>query len=287
MRITWVALGLILAMVLASVGLRVVERYAFPVWEPNYFNERPGRVGPYEVSESDAINNKSIEGERYEISLFAPKGENNQVPGFIWLTGSNVQPYYHQSLHETLASWGYLVIVPEVPPFSFTDLSYHKDILSLASEAVSMAISGELGVEVAEDRIAAGGFSTGASLAAFLGAKRSEIAGLVYWAPSGSPYWLGLSSDKLYPEVDQPALYVLGELDNSAPPVGEYPEKMQKLMPKSPVTIEVIEKGVHHYFQQPTGADKFSADTEITRFEQQGKAIDSTRKWLNNLFGVD
>ena len=82
-----------------------------------------------------------------------------------------------------------------------------------------------------ETRTAAGGYSVGVSLAAFLAGKQPEIDGLVFWGPSGSPCWLGVKGKSLYPRVVQPSLYVLEEGDCSAPPMRGYPDKMQKLMP--------------------------------------------------------
>jgi len=286
-KFAWALVGLSLALIIVSFGLEVVERSIFPVWEPNYFSENPASEGPYNYQERVFENNKKIDGTTFDITLFYPTGLDEPLPGFVWLVGSNVQAYYQQSLHETLASWGYMVIVPESPPFSFTDTSYHQDILLLASEAIDMALSGEFGSEVDETRLAAGGYSTGASLAAFLAGRRSEIDGLVYWAPSGSPYWLGINEKVLYSRVTQPALYVLGGSDVNAPPSGGYPDTMQKMMPNSFYEEAVIKNGQHHFFQQPTGADKFSISDSpgITRYEQQGRAIDITREWLKELTG--
>ncbi len=203
------------------------------------------------------------------------------MPAFFWINGSNVQPYYQQSLHETMASWGYLVVVPDTPPFSFTDLDYHKVILEVASTALAAARGGELGVRVDEEKMAAGGYSVGSSLAAFLAAKNPEISALVFWAPSGTPYWLGINGRDLYGVVTQPSLYVLGELDTSAPPVGGYPETMMELTPRSESEVFIVEGGNHHNFQHPTGADKFAGPSALTRFEQQRIAIDKTRSWLD------
>jgi dienelactone hydrolase len=286
-KYAWVVVGLSLLLITGSVGLKVVERTVFPVWGPNYFDQNPATLGPYEVRVDLVANKLEIDGRKFDVSLFYPEDPEIAMPVFIWLMGSNIQVYYHQSLHEALASYGYLVIVPDTPSFSFTDLTYHRDLLALADEALNMALDGSLGPEVDGKRIAAGGYSIGASLAAFLAGRRSEINGLVFWAPSGTPYWLGIDGSSLYSRVDVPSLYVLGEKDDGAPPEGGYPEKMQELTPGSPARVEVIENGNHHYFQQPTEADRFSVKTSITRYEQQRKAINITREWLNQLFGLD
>ena len=282
----WVLIGISLVVVAGFITLEIVEQSIFPVWESNFFSNNPATLGPYDISEKRIINDRKIDGKEYPVSVFVPKGTIGPLPVFIWLMTSNVKAYYQQGLHEALASWGYLVIVPETPPFSFTDLSYHRDILDLSNEALDMALSGKFGPKVDDKKLAAGGYSTGASLAAFLAGERPEIDGLVYWAPSGSPYWLGVNGKKLYSKVNQPALYVLGEYDSLAPPSDGYPDTMQKLMPDSSAEILVIEKGKHHYFQQPTGADELSEPTTITRYEQQREAIDITRGWLNELFEI-
>lgn len=281
-KLAWAVVGLTAVLIVGSVGLEIAERTVFPVWKPNYFDNPPGKLGPYNFTESRAMLEQKIEGEKYGFTAFMPEGLDEPLPLFIWVTGSNVKAYYQQSLHETLASWGYLVIVPDAPHFSFVDPGYHRIILKIASQAMSSVKKGSLDQEVDESRLAAGGYSVGSSLAAFLAAKKPEIDALVYWGPSGSPYWLGVNGRDLYSQVDQPALYVLGELDERAPPGGGFTKTMQELMPKSPAETFVIENGNHLYFQQPTDADRFGVKTELTRVEQQKKAINATRKWLND-----
>ncbi|MCF7875963.1 hypothetical protein K9M06_02795 [Candidatus Bipolaricaulota bacterium] len=283
-RFAWVVVGLSIVLIAGAIGLEITERAVFPVWEPNYFDSYPARTGPYDFSEKRITIDEKISGENYGYTAFIPKEVNKPLPLFIWIMGSNVRNYYQQSLHETLSSWGYLVIVPETPPFSFTDPDYHRVILEIASRAAEEVCRGRLGGEIDENRIAAGGYSVGASLAAFLAVKRPEIDALVYWAPSIAPYWLGVEGRKLYSRVNIPALYVVGELDDAAPLRGGYTKEMQEMMPDSPSETIEIKGGNHLYFQQPTGADKFAAGTDITRFEQQRIAINSTRKWLNDIF---
>jgi dienelactone hydrolase len=283
-KYAWLLIGVASLLIVGATGLEVAERTLFPVWEPNPFEKSPAALGPYEVVEKDFTIGASTQGENYGATVFIPKSINGRLPLFVWVTGSNVQDYYQLSLHKTLASWGYMVIVPEAPKFSFTNPVYHEEVLELAIEATENAIEGGYGYEIDSGKIAAGGYSVGASLAAFLAAKEPEIDALVYWGPSGSPYWLGVNAKKLYSEVTEPALYVLGESDDSAPPRGGYPDKMGDLMPRSDSEVRIIEGGVHHYFQQPTGLDNFTTPTKITRFEQQKIAINATRNWLNKTF---
>jgi dienelactone hydrolase len=136
------------------------------------------------------------------------------------------------------------------------------------------------------DRLAVGGYSVGGPLATFTAARRSAFDAIVYWAPSPAPIWQGLNADALYPQVRQPSLFVLGELDDDAPAEGGYPDELQARTPESPVEEIVIEGASHHQFQQPTGADQFSNTPTITREEQQAIAIDETRRWLDRTLGV-
>jgi len=280
-RFAWVVIGTAIVLIVGAIGLEITERTVFPVWEPNYFDSPPARPGNYGFSETRVTLGETINEEKYGYTAFVPEEADRPLPLFIWVMGSNVRDYYQQSLHETLSSWGYLVIVPETPPFSFTDPDYHRVILEIASRAMEEVRRGRLGPEVDESKIAAGGYSVGASLAAFLAARRPEIDALVYWAPSIAPYWLGVKGKKLYSRVEKPALYVVGELDEAAPPGGGYTKRMQEMMPVSPAETVVIEGGNHLYFQQPTGADKFAVAARITRYEQQKRAINATRRWLD------
>jgi len=285
-KLAWTVIGLTAAAIIAGVGLEITERVVFPVWKPNYYEKSPAMTGPYTVTKKKVGLDLVIEGKKYGVTVYTPVEATGELPLFIWMTGSNIQAYYHQSLHETMSSWGYQVLVPDTPPFSFTDLDYHRVILEIASKALSSALNGDYGAEINDGKIAAGGFSLGSSLAAFLGGQRKEISALVFWGPSGSPYWLGVDGKDLYLRVNQPALYVLGELDESAPVSGGYPDRMKELMPDSETTTVVIENGNHQNFQQPTGSDKFAEPSKISRYEQLGIAIDETRKWLNSQLGV-
>ena len=285
-KYAWLLIGITSLLIIGATGLEVAERALFPVWEPNPFDEPPATLGPYEVGQKDFKLDPSIRGENYDVTVFTPKDAVGNLPLFIWIMGSNVQDYYQLSLHKTLASWGYMVIIPEAPKFSFTNPIYHKDVLGLAVNATENALDGDYGYEIDGEKIAAGGYSVGASLAAFLSVKEPSVDALVYWGPSGSPYWLGVKAKELYAKVKVPALYVLGGKDDSAPPSGGYPDKMREKMPRSNYESIVIEGGVHHYFQQPTGSDKFSKAPDITRFEQQSIAIDTTRKWLQKALNL-
>ena len=83
-----------------------------------------------------------------------------------------------------------------------------------------------------------------------------------------------------------PTLFVLGELDYLAP-VGGFPAALQDALVASETEVQVIRGGTHLFVQQPTGADSpFDPPTFLTRFEQQGIAIEATRAYLNELLDV-
>ncbi len=277
---------LLIALSISFAGCCIIENQLFPIWERNDFKEPPTEPGPYDVLERRVDVEDGADGSPFGITVFEPNGAEGPLPAFIWVMGSNVQAYYHQSLHEILASWGYAVLVPDTRPLRFTDAQYHHRLVLLAQQTLDLALAGDLGLDIAADQVAAGGYSIGGPLAAFLAARRSTVTALVYWAPSGSPVWQGLNPADLYPKVTAPSLYVLGELDQDAPPDGGFPDQLQADTPQAPTEEFVIPGAVHHQFQQPTGADDFSANPEITRFEQQGIAIKKTLDWLDGQFGI-
>lgn len=259
----------------------------FPVWPANYFDEPPAELGPSSVTESRIDVAEGTDGQPTSITVFAPVDATTNLPAFIWVLGSNAQPYYHQSLHEALASWGYAVIVPDARPLTFTDFSYHRRNVDLAKQALELAIKGELQVDVDPTRVAIGGYSIGATMATFAAAEESRLAAVVLWAPTSSPFWTGVSPETLWPQVKQPSFFLLAELDHVEPPDG-FPKDMQQAMSHSAITEYIIPEGLHLYFQQPTGADSPTDPvTSLTRFEQQSIAIERTRAWLDETLGIE
>lgn len=252
----------------------------FPIWPPNFFDESPAEVGLFGVAERRIEVPDGADGEPTGITLFSPQNAVGARPTFVWVTGSNVQAYYQQSLHETLASWGYVVIVPDSRPLTFTDFNYHRRNVDLAKQAIQKAIDGELDVIVDTERLAVGGYSIGGTMAAFVAAEEPRVDAIVFWAPTRAPFWTGLDPDELFPLVTQPAYYLLAELDNIEPPDG-FPVEMKAKMSQSEATTYVIPQGLHLYFQQPTGADLANPESELTRLEQQEIAIERTRAWLD------
>lgn len=259
----------------------------FPIWAPNFFDEPPAELGPLAAREYRVEVPDGADGQPSGITVFAPVDSDGPHPAFVWVMGSNVQAYYHQSLHETLASWGYAVIVPDTRPLTFTDFRYHRRNTDLGKQAIQLAINGELNVAVDAERIAVGGYSIGGTMAAFVAAEEPRVDAIVFWAPTGSPFWTGVDLDELLPQVTQPAFYLLGEYDIIAQPNG-FPAELQEKMPASQPEVYVIPEGLHLYFQQPTGADSSDDPASTrTRFEQQGIAIERTRAWLDDTFGIN
>lgn len=268
--------------------LRVVadQVLLFPEWEANNFDSPPAAVGPYAITERVVDTLRGADNCLLEMTVFEPQDLDGAKPLLVWVQGSNVQPYYQQSLHETLASWGYVVVVPDTRPLTIVpDSFYHLRNTVNGQVAIGRALSGDLGVEVDPEKIAAGGYSIGATMTTFLAARDSRVKGSVLWAPTTAPFWTGVDPDKLYPGVTSSVHFLLGELDDLA---GDYPDAMQAAMINAAITVEVIEGGTHLYFMQPTGADDINIDppTDLTRFEQQGIAIEATRSYLDGLFGT-
>lgn len=258
----------------------------FPVWSPNYFDEPPAELGPYGVSEYRVDVPEGADGSPAGITVFAPVGAEGPRPAFVWVLGSNVQAYYHQSLHETMASWGYAVIISDGRPLTFTDFQYHARTIDLALQALELGLDGELGVPIDPDRIAMGGYSIGGTLSIFAAAVEPRIDAVVVWAPTSSPFWTGVAPEPLYPQVTQPAYFLLAEFDH-VEPIDGFPREIQAKMTQSQITEYVIPEGLHLYFQQPTGADNPTDPvSSLTRFEQQGIAIERTRGWLDDALAV-
>ena len=257
----------------------------FPVWEPNEFASPPTPLGPFSFQERQVQLDKGADCCPLEITVVEPVGAAGPRPTMVWVNGSNVQSYYHQALIENLASFGYVVVVPETRPLTFLiDFEYHKRNADNAALALELAARGELGVEVDPRRIAVGGYSIGGPRASFVAAALPQgVQAMVFWAPSGTPFWLGLDAPSLWNQVSAPALYVLGELDPIAPPEG-FPTELRDSMPNSPSVEYVISGGTHLFFQQVTGADSAEDPvTTLTRFEQQGIAILATRQYLDRV----
>ncbi len=266
---------------LLQTGCPFFDGDIFPVWPANFFDTPPAELGSFSVNSSRVDQPNGADGAPFGISVFAPEGATEPLPAFIWVLGSNARDYYHQSLHETLASWGYVVIVPDTRPLTFTDFQYHRRNMDLARQALAMARAGDLGVAVDPDRIGIGGYSIGGTMAAMVAAEEPALGAIVVWAPTGAPFWTGANPDQLLPAVSAPALFLLAEFDHVEPPSG-FPQVMQAQMSQSAITEIVIPQGLHLYFQQPTGADSPTDPmSELTRFEQQGIAIDATRDFLD------
>ena len=279
--------GVFAVIVLMLVGgCTGVDGLVSSVWEPNFFDRPPAPVGPFAVREFRVGVQDGADGEPTGITVFAPVEAHGPRPAFVWVLGSNVQAYYHQSLHETLASWGYVVIVPDARPLTFTDSQYHHRNTDLARQAIQLGLNRQLGVEIDADRIGVGGYSIGATMALFVAAEDPRVDAVVLWAPTSSARWTGVNPEELYPRVRQPVYFLLAERDHVEPPTG-FPDELRRKLVNAPITQFVIAEGLHLYFQQPTGADS-AADPEssLTRFEQQGIAIQRTLDWLDQVLDV-
>lgn len=282
---TRIAVAVALVACLTGCPNGFIEPLIFPFLEPNLFDENPAPLGPYAFNERRVELDVAADGRPNGITIIEPVGAPGPRPLSVWLMGSNVEGHYQQSLHENLASWGYVVVIPDPRPILFTDFQYHKRIIDLGLEAFDLALDGTLGVSIDPDRTAFGGYSIGGTLSAFAAAMQPEADLAWFWAPSSAPIWQGIDPEELWPQVTQPTFYMLGELDPVAPLNG-FPRDMQEKMVNSTVYEYIIEDGVHLYFQQPTGVDDRNPPTDITRLEQQAIAIEQTRLYLDQILNI-
>ncbi len=272
----------LIVLVLLPSSLSGCGGLIFPIWDPLYFDEPPAELGPYEWTERRVDVVDGANDEPTAMTVFEPIGAPSPAPSMFWVLGSNVQAYYHQSLHETLASWGYVVVVSDGLELRYNSRKYHRQTVDLVKQAMELSLDGDVTEAVALDpeRIAVGGYSIGGVMALFTAAERPEVEAAVLWAPAGAPFWQGLKPKQLYPLVTQDVLFLLGELDRAAPPDGGFPERLQERMTEATIEKVVLEGAVHTQFQQPIAESSREPDTDLTRFEQQGLAITETRRFL-------
>jgi hypothetical protein len=263
----------------------VAAEQVFPVFGPEPLPSDPIPRGPYAVVERYVTVDDLGDGEPGGVTVFSPEGLSTPRPFLLWILGLNNRAYYHQSLHETLASYGYVTAIPDTRPFCFLSLLYHRKNMLNGRGVFDLALAGELGVTIDPARTAVGGYSSGGTLAAFVAAGRPEIKSLVTWAAAPAPIWYGVNPDRLLPRVRQDVTFILGELDNAAPPAG-WPLTMQQKMTRAKsLDVQVIPQAVHLYFQQPSGADAANPPTTITRLQQQAAAISATLQVLDQQIG--
>ncbi len=264
---------------LLATGACRLETIIFPIFdEPFLLDAPPAELGPFGFTQRRIEVENLGDGDSGGLTIFEPVGATGPRPALVWILGVNNRAHFHQSFHEYMASWGYVEIVPDTRDIDFTDTRYHARNIAIAREAFRLARSGELGVNIATDRVALGGYSVGASLAALAAADETEAQALLLWAPSPALIWQGVKPEEVLPNVRQPTLFLLAEFDNV---VGDWPQTMQSLMIQSEQTVTVIANGVHLYFQQPPSVDDRNPNTPITRPEQMRQAFENSRGYLD------
>lgn len=271
--------GLVLLLV---VGCGGIETTIFPLFPPAPFDEPPAPLGPYGFTERRIELADLGDGAPGGITVFEPVGAEGLRPTLVWVLGVNNQPYYHQSFHEYMASWGYIQVIADTRRIQFSDTQYNKRNTDVALRAFDLAASNAEGLACDPNRIAFGGYSVGASMAAFAAAQEPRARALVLWAPAPALVWQGVDPNALLPQVTAPSLFLEAEFDNV---VGEWPAQMRTLMTQSVQTQTVVAGGVHLQFQQPD----FPAGTPgrndpvptISRSEQMRQAEIATREYLN------
>ena len=258
-----------------------LEFALFPPMAPNPFETPPAPLGLKEVVEERLAVIGPEPGETTGMTVFEPVGGGNGS-AVVWILGLNHRSYYQQSLHETLASYGYTVVVPDNRPYKFADLDFHNSIIRAATLAVDALSDGRIGEGIDPSKIAVGGFSIGGPLACFVAAERPAVRTAFAWAPLEPPFWMRFDSEDFLPFVTQPILLVEGARDTVAPP-GTWLSRLTDFAGtgSSDIITVVLGEGVHYYFQQPDEADASNAPTTITREDQMGRAIVATLLWLD------
>jgi len=257
-----------------------IEMMLFPVFQPELLDPPPVAPGSFAVNERRIEFDDLGDGMSGGITIFEPEDADGARPAMVWLLGVNNRAHYHQSLHEHLASFGYVVAVPDTRDISFADTEYHQRNTLNGNRTFDRLVAGELGIDVDAARVALGGYSAGGSLAAFAAARAPATAALVMWAPAPAPIWQGLDPNELLPQVTASTLFLLAELDDVTP-ANEWPAEMMMRMSAAEQSTQTIDGGVHLFLQQPSGVDDRSPPTSITRREQMSVAIEATRVFLD------
>lgn len=272
------AVSLLLLVPLCGCG---IEATIFPFLGPQPLAELPAPLGPYAFTERSIRVDNLGDGQPGIITVFEPVDAEGPRPTLVWVQGINSEPYYQQSFHEYMASWGYIEVVPATRPMNFLDPLFNKRITDIANHAFSIAAEGAHGLACDSQRMALGGYSAGGSMAAFAAAGEPRAKALAMWVPAQALIWQGVSPSRLLPRIQVPSLFLLPELE-----ISKWPLKMQGLMTESAQTVIVIAGGTHVQFQEPTVSDSQDPAKDLTVEEQMAQALPITRAFLDEKMAV-
>ncbi len=273
-----------LALLLIAAGGCSIETILFPIFEePFLLAEPPAELGPYAFEQRTIAVDDLGDGRPGKIEVFAPLDAPADRPALVWVLGVNNRVHFHQSFHEYMASWGYVDLIPDTRDIRFSDTEYHAKNVANAIRTVDRALGDEFGLSIDAERVALGGYSIGASMAAFAAADATRARAIAMWAPAPSPIWQGVDPAALLATVQQPSFFLLAEFDIV---VGDWPERVQRLLTQSPQTVSQIDGGVHLFFQQPPSLDDRNPATPITRQDQMREAFERTREFLDQVMDV-
>lgn len=265
-----------------------IETLIFPEFGPAPLDEPPAPLGPFAPVQREIFVDDLGDGEPGRITVFEPQGAEGPLPTLVWTQGINNQPYYHQRFHEYMASWGYIQVVPDVRPISFSDTRFNARSTEIINRAFNLAADNAEGINADPDRIAIGGYSAGGSHAAFAAGREPRTKALVMWVPAPALTWQGIDPAAELPNVAAPSLFLLAEFDDAG---GTWPDEMKSMMTRSEQSTYTVTGGIHMYFQQPQfpaghpGAATQS-QARVTLEEQQRQALTETRKFLDDRLDV-
>lgn len=248
------------------------EYLIFPIHSEDSIPVLDLPTGAYSTEETEI--SLELNGEVRKLAVISPVTNSSEPEEwFIWSMGVNNRIYYHMQWFHSLASFGVTVLVVQPKDISFLDFNHLGRIvdenLALIDKMKNRGIQGRQFTE----KGAVGGYSIGASIAAFIAAESDTFSKLVLWAPSPSPYWTGVDP-KVLSSVKAESLFLLAEYDNVSAP-DQWPAELQGYL-KPNKTVIVIPEGVHLYFMEPSAVDERNPETSQTRQSQYSFAVETS-----------
>ena len=216
------------------------EYLVFPIHPEDSIEKVSLPRGDYEVEYEEL--ELVLDGSRRTVAVYTPVrgGDTSEEDWFLWSMGVNNRIYFHGQWLESLASHGITVVAMQPKDILFLDFNHLGRIVDENSALISMMLEGCLDGRKFKAEGMVGGFSIGASIAAFIAAENTVFSRMLLWAPSPSPYWTGVKPESLK-KVTADVMIIAGELDYVAPPE-DWPSEIAGLL-RGKEEFVVIEDG--------------------------------------------